>query len=95
MRTRITGRLVVGFNAGGHASFDGEVVYEDGKIDYYSIDYESPVDRTADATNHVVILGLVNLHYMANTDVEVLGARRELAGVSQMRGALGERGKKS
>jgi hypothetical protein len=49
--------LVVGFNAGGHASFEGEVVYEDGKIDYYSIDYESPVDRTADATNHVVILG--------------------------------------
>lgn len=42
--------MVVGFNAGSHASFEGEVVYEDGKIDYYSIDYESPVDRTADAT---------------------------------------------
>ena len=74
MRTRITGRWVVGFDAGSHRIVPkGEVVYEDDRIIYVGTDYSGPVDRTVDATDHLVVPGLVNLHCTANTDLQVLG----------------------
>jgi cytosine/adenosine deaminase-related metal-dependent hydrolase len=72
MRTRIKGRWVVGFTDGTHHIVpDGELVYEDDTIEYVGPDYGGSVDRTIDATDHLVAPGLVNLHCVANTDLQV------------------------
>jgi len=73
MLTRITGRWVVGFRHGSHHIVpNGEVVYENDTIHYVGTEYGGDVDRTIDATDHLVIPGLVNLHCTANTDLQVL-----------------------
>jgi len=73
MLTRITGRWVIGFKNGSHHIIpNGEVVYEDETVEYVGTEYDGDVDRTIDATDHLVIPGLINLHCTANTDLQVL-----------------------
>lgn len=72
MRTRIKGRWVIGFKDGSHHIVpDGEVVYEDDTIEYVGSEYGGDVDRTIDASDHLVTPGFVNLHCVANTDLQV------------------------
>ncbi len=72
MRTRITGRWVIGFKNGSHHIVpNGEVVYEDDSIEYVGTEYGGEVDREIDASDHLVTPGFVNLHCVANTDLQV------------------------
>lgn len=72
MRTRIRGRWVIGFRGGSHHTVPhGEVVYEDDTIEYVGTEYGGDVDRTIDASDHLVTPGFVNLHCVANTDLQV------------------------
>ncbi len=72
MRTRINGRWIIGFKEGSHHIIpDGEVVYEGDRIVYVGTDYEGDVDRTINVTDHLVTPGVVNLHCVANTDLQV------------------------
>ena len=81
MRTRINGRWVIGFRDGSHHIIpDGEVVYEDDTIDYVGTEYGGGVDRTIDASDHLVAPGFVNLHCVANTDLQVLQIDVDLPG---------------
>lgn len=81
IRTRITGRWVIGFKNGRHHIIpDGEVVYDDDSIEYVGTEYTGPVDRTIAATDHLVTPGFVNLHCVANTDLQVLSIDGESPG---------------
>lgn len=72
MRTRITGRWVIGYRDGGHHIVPhGEVVYEGDTIEYVGTEYGGDIDRTIDASDHLVTPGFVNLHCVANTDLQV------------------------
>lgn len=72
MRTCINGRWVIGFKDGSHHIIpDGEIVYEDDTIEYVGTEYGGDIDRRIDASDHLVTPGFVNLHCVANTDLQV------------------------
>jgi len=74
MKTRIDGRWVVAFVDGDHHVIsDGVVVYADDEVVHVGSDYTGSVDRRIDATDHLVTPGFVNLHCVANTDIQLLG----------------------
>ena len=73
MRTLIRGRWVVGFQDGRHALLaPGAVVYEDDRILHVGRDFEGAVDREIDASDCLVSPGFVNIHAVANIDVQTL-----------------------
>lgn len=72
MQTRINGRWVIGFKDDSHHIVpNGEIVYEDDRIEYVGTEYSGEVDRTIDASTHLVAPGFVNLHCVTNTDLQV------------------------
>ncbi len=71
MRTRITGRYVVGYDGGHRVIPGGEVVYEDDRILFVGRQYAGHTDRTIDASDCLISPGFVNLHAVTNVDVQV------------------------
>jgi 5-methylthioadenosine/S-adenosylhomocysteine deaminase len=73
MRTLIQGGWVVGYQHGHHAILrDGVVVYEGGRILHVGPTFAGQVDRTVDAAGKLVAPGFVNLHSVANIDIQTL-----------------------
>lgn len=73
MRTLVKGSWVVGFQHGRHAVLrDGVVVYENDRIVAVGRTYDGPVDQTIDATGKLVAPGFVNIHAVANIDIQTL-----------------------
>lgn len=68
---RIRGRWVIGYDGGHRLLPDAEVVYEDGQIVFVGRGYPGPVDRVIDAGDKLVSPGLINLHAVANVDLQV------------------------
>ncbi|MGQ0550491.1 MAG: amidohydrolase family protein [Armatimonadota bacterium] len=71
MRTRMTGRYVVGYDGGHRIIAGGEVVYDDDRIVFVGRGYTGQVDRTIDASDCLVSPGFVNLHAVTNVDLQV------------------------
>lgn len=74
MRTLINGSWVIAFQHGSHSVLrDGVVVVEDDRILHVGKSFEGYVDRTIDATGKLVSPGFVNIHALANLDIQTLG----------------------
>jgi cytosine/adenosine deaminase-related metal-dependent hydrolase len=73
MRTRVTGRFVIGFAAGDHAIYpDGEVVYEDDTIIFVGRGYPGQVDRLLATGNAIVSPGFIDLDALGDIDHAIL-----------------------
>ena len=73
MKTRLTGRFVVGYEGGDHVVYrDGEVVYEDDRVLFVGHGYPNPVDKTIDAGDAVVGPGFVDLNAVSDIDHGIL-----------------------
>lgn len=74
MRTLIRGGWVVGFQNGHHAILkDGLVVVKDDRILHVGYRFGGQVDRTIDATGKLVSPGFINIHAVANINIQTLG----------------------
>ena len=72
-RTLIQGGWIVGFQQGHHAILrDGVVVYEDDCIVHVGADYAGAVDAVILAAGKLVAPGFVNIHALANVDLQTL-----------------------
>ncbi len=72
-RTLIQGGWIVGFQDGHHAVLrDGVLVYEDDRILYVGPSFAGAVDVVIPAAGKLVAPGLVNIHALANIDVQTL-----------------------
>jgi cytosine/adenosine deaminase-related metal-dependent hydrolase len=72
-RTLIQGGWIVGFQDGHHAVLrDGVLVYEDDRILYVGPSFAGAVDAVIPAAGKLVAPGLVNIHALANIDVQTL-----------------------
>src|SRR6266436_6993160 len=66
MRTKLQGGTVVGFNGHTHVLIrDGVVVWEDDRITFVGKAYDGPVDRTLQASERLIMPGLIDLHWHA------------------------------
>ena len=73
MRTRISGRFVVGYEAGDHVVYrDGDVVYEDDRILFVGHGFGGTADRTIEAGDAIVSPGFVDLNALADIDHGIL-----------------------
>ena len=64
MRTKLQGGTVVGYNGQSHVLIrDGVVMWEDDRITYVGQDNSQGADRTLQATDRLIIPGLINLHW--------------------------------
>lgn len=74
MRTLIQGGWVVGFQNGHHAIIeDGVVVLEDDAVLHVGPSFDGTVDETIDAKGKLVSPGWINIHAVANIDIQTLG----------------------
>ncbi len=86
MRTMIRGGWVVGFQNGGHAILkDGVVVVEDDRILHVGPSFEGHTDRRLDAKGKLVSPGFVNIHAVANIDIQTLGLDTNKVGFASPR----------
>jgi cytosine/adenosine deaminase-related metal-dependent hydrolase len=73
MRTKLTGRFVIGYADGDHVVYrDGEVVYEDDRVIFVGHGYAEPVDRTIQAGDAVVGPGFIDLNAVSDIDHGIL-----------------------
>ena len=73
MRTLIRGGWIVGYQNGRHAILrEGVVVFEDERIVHVGRHFDGTVERIIDATGKLVAPGFVNLHSVANLDIQTL-----------------------
>lgn len=73
MRTLINASWIIGFQQGTHRVLrDGVVVFEDDRIVHVGQRFDGQVDRTIDATGKLVTPGFVNIHAVANLDIQTL-----------------------
>ena len=73
MRTKITGRHVIGFADGDHVVHEnGEVVLEDDAVRFVGHHYAGPVDRVLDAGEAIVSPGFIDLDALAEIDHGIL-----------------------
>ncbi len=72
-RTLIQGGWIVGFQNGHHAVLrDGVVVYEEDRILHVGASFAGAVDVVIPAAGKLVAPGFVNIHALANIDVQTL-----------------------
>src|SRR5262245_9439955 len=72
MKTLIHGGDIVAYDQGGHRLLrGGALVFDDDRITFVGREYGGPVDQRIDATGHLVIPGLINIH--CHADVEAGG----------------------
>jgi len=73
MKTKITGRYVVGYENNDHVIYkDGEVVFEEDLIIFVGHKYSGTVDKTIEAGNALVGPGFIDLNALADIDNTVL-----------------------
>ena len=73
MRTLIQGGWVVGFQEGHHAILkDGIVVLENDRILHVGRHFDGHVDWVMDARQKLVSPGFINIHAVANIDIQTL-----------------------
>jgi cytosine/adenosine deaminase-related metal-dependent hydrolase len=73
MRTLIKASWIIGFQHGTHRVLrDGVVVFEDDRVVHVGQRFDGQVDRTIDATGKLVTPGFVNIHAVANLDIQTL-----------------------
>ena len=64
---------MVGFQNGHHAIIkDGVVVIEDDRILHVGRSFDGQVDQTIDASGKLVSPGFINIHGVANLDIQTL-----------------------
>jgi len=85
MRTRIAGRWVIGYDGGHRIIPHGDVVYEDGRIVFAGRGYPGSADLTIDAQDCLISPGLINLHAVANVDLQVFRIDVESPGFPKAR----------
>ena len=86
MRTLIQGGWVVGFQNGHHAILrDGVVVMEDDRILHVGHHFDGQVDQTIDAVGKLVSPGFINIHAVANIDIQTLGLGARKSGFASPR----------
>jgi cytosine/adenosine deaminase-related metal-dependent hydrolase len=82
MRTKVTGRFVIGFDGTDHVIVrDGEVVYEHDRVLYVGHHFEGDVDSTIETGDSVVSPGFIDLDALADIDHAIIDTwqPRELA----------------
>ena len=73
MRTKLTGRFVIGYAGGDHAIYPGgEVVYEDDTITFVGHGYPGPVDAAHDYGDAIISPGFIDLDALADIDHAIL-----------------------
>jgi 8-oxoguanine deaminase len=73
VKTRITARFVVGFDGADHVVYhDGEVVYQDDRVQFVGHDYAEPVDREVAAGDAIVSPGFLDMNALADIDHGIL-----------------------
>ena len=83
MKTRYRGRYVVGYDgtAGNHVIFDnGELVVEGNKVVFAGAEYDGPVDIEVDASNCLILPGLINAHGLMDVSIYQYAFDRPPAG---------------
>ncbi|MCA9878076.1 MAG: hypothetical protein KC442_09845, partial [Thermomicrobiales bacterium] len=69
MKTRLTGRFVIGFAGGDHVIYPGgEVIYEGETIAFVGHGYPGPVDVSRDYGDAVISPGFIDLDALADID---------------------------
>lgn len=75
MKTKLTGRYVVGYEAQtqSHVIFEnGEVVFEDDTVRYVGKHYDGDVDRVIDAPRCLISPGLIDMHSLMDSGIHPL-----------------------
>ena len=73
MRTRLTGRFVIGYSDGDHAIYPGgEVVFEGETVVFVGHGYTGPVDATHDYGDAIISPGFIDLDALADIDHAIL-----------------------
>ena len=73
MKTKLTGRFVIGYDAGDHVIYpDGEVVYEGERIIFVGHDYGGPVDAVRDYSDALISPGFIDLDALGDIDHAIL-----------------------
>lgn len=73
MRTRLTGKFVIGYAGGDHAIFPGgEVVFEGDTITFVGHDYPGQVDVSYDYGDAIISPGFIDLDALADIDHAIL-----------------------
>lgn len=73
MKTKVTGRFVIGYLDGDHAIYPwGEVVYEGDAIIFVGHGYPGAVDATIDAGEAIISPGFIDLDALADIDHAIL-----------------------
>lgn len=73
MRTRLTGRFVIGYADGDHVIYPGgEVVYEGDTITFVGHGFSGPVDVTHDYGDAIISPGFIDLDALADIDHAIL-----------------------
>ncbi len=73
MKTKLTGRFVIGYADGDHAIYpDGEVVYEGDTVLFAGHDYPDPVDATRDFGDAIIAPGFIDLDALGDIDHAIL-----------------------
>ena len=86
MRTLIRGRWVVGYQLDRHALLrDGVVVFEDDRVIHVGRSFDGRIDREVDASNCLVTPGFINIHAVANIDVQTLALDVSRSGFASSR----------
>lgn len=81
MRTLIKGGWIIGFQHGQHAVLrDGVLVFEDDRIVYVGPQYDAPVDTVIEASGKLVSPGFINIHAVANIDIQTLALDAQNSG---------------
>ncbi len=73
MKTKLTAAFVIGYNGDDHVIYcDGEVVYDNDRIEFVGHGYAGPVDRTIDAGLAIISPGFIDLDALADIDHAIL-----------------------
>lgn len=73
MKTKLTGRFVIGYAGGDHVIYPGgTVVYEDDTIIFAGHDYPGPVDVAHDYGDALISPGFIDLDALGDIDHAIL-----------------------
>ena len=84
MKTKLTAAFVIGYDGNDHVIYhDGELVYQDDRIEFVGHNYPHAVDQTIDAGLAMICPGFIDLDALADGGVAqglACGVRTHLVG---------------